>query len=92
MKQVHLTPECMFLFKDELYKQVDGMGSPLGFTMPNFFLEHLDALVFTDQISFHPKLYVHSIDDGFAVFDDVNACSYFLNILNIQHDNIKIWN
>ena len=25
----------------------------------------------------------------FAVFDDVNACSPFLNILNSQHDNIK---
>ena len=25
----------------------------------------------------------------FAVFDDVNACSSFLNILNSQHDNIK---
>ena len=35
------------------------------------------------------KLYVRYIDDVFAVFDDVNACSSFLNILNSQHDNIK---
>ena len=40
-------------------------------------------------MSCHPKLYVRYIDDVFAVFDDVNACSSFLNILNSQHDNIK---
>ena len=37
----------------------------------------------------HPKLYFRYIDDVFAVFDDVNVCSSFLNILNSQHDNIK---
>ena len=40
-------------------------------------------------MSCHPKLYVRYIDDVFAVFDDVNACLSFLNILNSQHDNIK---
>ena len=88
---MHLAPECMFLFKDELYKQVDGngMGSPLGCTMANFFLGHLETLIFKDQMSCHPKLYVRYIDDVFAVFDDVNACLSFLNILSSQHDNIK---
>ena len=38
------------------------------------------------------KLYVRYVDDVFAVFDDVNACSSFLNILNSQHDNIKFTN
>ena len=44
MKLMHLATECMFLFKDELYKQVDGigMGSLLGCTMANFFLGHLE--------------------------------------------------
>ena len=91
VKLMHLATECMFLFKDELYKQVDGigMGSPFGCTMANFFLGHLETLIFKDQMSCHPKLYVRYIDDVFAVFDDVNACSSFLNILNSQHDNIK---
>ena len=40
-------------------------------------------------MSCDPKLNVRYIDDVFAVFDDVNACSSFLNILNSQHDNIK---
>ena len=34
---MHLATEWMFLFKDELFKQVDGigMGSPLACTMAN---------------------------------------------------------
>ena len=60
--------------------------------MANFFLGHLETLIFKDQMSCHPKLYIRYIDDVFAVFDDVNACSFFSNILNSQHDNIKFTN
>ena len=51
--KLYLATECMFLFKDELFKQVDGigMGSPLGRTMANFFLGHLETLNFKDQIA-----------------------------------------
>ena len=75
-----------------MYKQVVGigMGSPLCCTMANFFLGHLETLIFKDQMSCRPKLYVRYIHDVFAVFDDVNACSSFVNILNSQHDNIKL--
>ena len=88
---MHLASECMFLFKDELCKQVDGihMEFPLGCTMANFFLGHLETIIFKVQMSCHPKLYVRCIDDAFAVSDDVNTCSSFLNILNSQHDNTK---
>ena len=46
MKPMHLATECMFLFKDELYKQVDGIGigSPLGCTMANFLISFWDTL------------------------------------------------
>ena len=67
---MHLATECMFLFKDELYKQVPvhGMGSPLGCTMANFFCwGHLVTLIFKDQMPCHLKLYVRYIDDVFAV-------------------------
>ena len=40
-------------------------------------------------MSNHPKLYLRYIDDCFAVFDDDNACTSFLNTLNKQHLNIK---
>ena len=65
------------------------MGSPLCCTMANFFLGHLETLIFKDQMPYHPKLYVRYIDDEFAVFDEVNACLSYLNILNRKHDNIK---
>ena len=50
----------MFLFKDKLYTQVHGisLGSTLGCTVLNFFLGHLEMLIFKDQISWHPKLYI----------------------------------
>ena len=57
--------------------------------MANFFLGHLETSIFKDQMSCHPKLYVRYIDDAFGIFDDVNAYSSFLNILNSQHHNIK---
>ena len=50
---------------------------------------HLETLIFKDHMLCHSKLYVRYIDDGFAVFDDVNPCLSFLNILNSQHDNRK---
>ena len=78
---MHLAIESMFLFKDELYKQVDGIGirSSLGCTMAKFLLGQLETLIFKDQMFCHPKLYVRYIDDVFAVFDDVYSCSSFLN-------------
>ena len=45
--------------------------------MANFLGGHLETLIFKDQMSCHPKLYVRYIDDVFAVFDDLNACSSF---------------
>ena len=65
------------------------MRSPLGCTLANFFWGHLETLIFKDQMSCHPKLHVRYIYDEFDVFDNVNACSSFLNILYSQHDNIK---
>ena len=66
------------------------MGSPLGCTMANFCLGHLETLIFKDQISCHPKLYVCCVDDLIAVFDDVYECSSFLNTRNSQHGNINL--
>ena len=42
----------MYLFKDKLYKPVDGigMGSTLGCTMANFLVGLLETLFFKDQI------------------------------------------
>ena len=47
---MHLATECMFLFKDEQYKQVDGIGvgSLLDCIMANFYLGDLETLISKD--------------------------------------------
>ena len=83
-----------FLHKGQLYTQVDGvtMGSPLGPTLANFFLGHLEKQrLFADsQIkTLHPRLYLRYVDDVFAVFPPDIDPLHFLEILNNLHGNIN---
>ena len=81
----------MFLYKESIYKQVDGvaMGSPLGPSLANFFLGHLEEYKFFNVQNINPKLYVRYVDDIYAIFDkDVHFQSFF-NHINNQHPNIK---
>ena len=81
----------MFLYKDKLYQQHDGvsMGSPLAPTLANFFLAHIENKLFGKQSDFHPKLYSRYVDDIFAVINNSDHCTKFLDLLNSQHNNIK---
>ena len=86
----------MFLYNNKLYKQVDGvaMGSPLGPSLANFFLGHLEDKFFfnSDECvwgNINPKLYIRYVDDVFAVFDNKTPFNNFLEHLNSQHRNIK---
>ena len=80
----------MFLYNDRLYRQIDGvaMGSPLGPSLANFFLGHLEKKLFCN-IDINPKLYVRYVDDVFAVFDKNVPFQSFLDHINNQHPNIK---
>jgi hypothetical protein len=80
-----------FLYKEKLYCQIDGvtMGSPLGPTLANFFLAHLEEKFLAEKASsFFPELYVRYVDDIFAVFDSVEMVSKFLQFLNNFHPNL----
>ena len=44
------------------------MGSPLGPTLANFFLAHLESKLFVNDEPIHPKLYLRYVDDVFSVF------------------------
>ena len=81
----------MFLYRDTLYKQVDGvaMGSPLGPSLANFFLGYLEEQKFFSNSSISPKFYVRYVDDIFAVFDKNVCFKPFLDHINCQHPNIK---
>ena len=91
IKLMHLATQGMFLYNNKLYKQIDGvaMGSPLGCTLANFFLGHLETVIFKQPSSSHPKMYLRYVDDVFAVFDDEKKCDSFLSILNTQHKNLQ---
>ena len=90
-KKLMLATQGIFMFIDRLYKQIDGvtMGSPLGPTLTNFFLEHLEEIIFAQNSSAAPKLFLRYIDDVYTIFDDNNSCTSFLSILNSQHKDIK---
>ena len=90
-----LCTQGMFLYKDVLYRQIDGvaMGSPLGPTMANMFLAHMECEeLFKDTINapvFYPKLFLRYIDDCFALFASESEALLFLNVLNSLHPNLN---
>ena len=61
------------------------MGSLLGCTLANFFLGHLETIIFKQPSSTLRKIYLRYVDDVFAVFDDDKKFDSFLTILNTQH-------
>ena len=91
IKLLRLANQGMFLYKDKLYQQHDGvsMSSPLAPTLANFFLAHIENKLLGKQSDFLPKLYSRYVDDIFAAFDNSNHCTKFLDVLNSQHNNIK---
>ena len=71
-KMLILCTQGMFLYKDVLYRQLDGvaMGSPLGPSLANMFMAHRECELLdqSDIFTFYPSLYVRYIDDCFALF------------------------
>ena len=91
VKLMRLATQGLFLYKDTLYKQIDGvtMGCPLGPTLANFFMAHMENQLLCNDQEASPKLYLRYIDDIFAIFDNDQSCTKFLEKLNTQHPNIK---
>ena len=91
IKLLRLATQGQFLYKDVLYKQIDGvtMGSPRGLTIVNFFLANLEDRILKNKNQHSPKLYLNYAVDVFALFVNNNAYLSFLNVLTNQHKNIK---
>jgi len=51
------------------------MGSLLGPTLANFFLDYLEENLLSTQNDVLPKLYLRYIDDVYAVLDNDDFCS-----------------
>ena len=88
-----IATEGIFLYRDKFYKQIDGvtMGSPLGPTLANYFLAYQERkfLDTRKKGSFYPRLYLRYVDDIFTVFTYNIDFSYFFDILNKLHGNLK---
>ena len=81
-----------FFFNKEIYKQVDGvaMGSPLGPTLANVFMSHMEKKWLQECPSnFKPVLYRRYVDDTFLLFNDSSHINQFLEFLNTRHPNIS---
>ena len=86
------TGNSYFLFNKKLYQQIDGvaMGSPLGPTLANIFMCHLESIIFSNcPTQFKPVFYRRFVDDTFALFNDRDQAKLFLDYINSVHPNIK---
>ena len=60
------------------------------FDTRKFFMAHIENQLLCNDPESSPKLYLRYIDDIFAIFDNDQSCTKFLEKLNTQHPNIKL--
>ena len=79
------------MHRDKLFCQIDGvtMGSPLGPTLANFFLAHLETQFMKENRNFAPELYLRYVDDIFCAFTSNAYVIQFLEFLNSLHANLR---
>ena len=83
----------IFMHNERFYKQVEGiiMGNPLGPTMANFFMAHLEEKNLGEKCNgpLLPKLYLRYIDEAYAIFNSNQNYDEFFPILNAQDQSAK---
>ena len=79
------------MYMNALYKQVDGvaMGSPLGPSLANFFLGHIEETKLFKNENYYPIVYLRYVDDIFAVFEEGTTYHPFFKLLNDQHKSLR---
>ena len=86
------TQHTYFFFNESLHQQIDGisMGSPLGPTFANIFVNSLEKK-FLDlcPLEYKPIFYRRFMDDTLVAFHSPDHIELFLNYINRQHINIK---
>ena len=88
---IELTEYCVrntyFQYKDEYFKQVDGMamGSPLSPVLCNLFMNDLEKTAM-EKSEQKPKMWLRYVDDTFALWeygeDSLNGFLEYLNGIN----------
>ena len=87
---LNIATSGIFMYNGRLYRQVDGvtMGSPLGPTISNFCLAHLENELLSVS-KFKPELYLRYVDDIFCVFRDQSTYENFFQQLSELHSSLK---
>ena len=83
--------DSMFIFNGNYYIQCDGvaMGSPLGPTLANIFLCHMEEKWLQKcPKQFSPVFYNRYVDDTFTLFTSIDHVKKFHRYLNSRHPNI----
>ena len=65
------------------------MGSPLGPTFANFFIDALENKIMTKLKSLGVKVWFRYVDDTFVIINSRERVEEVMNFLNTQHHNIK---
>ena len=81
-----------FFFNNDIYVQVDGvaMGSPLGPTLANVFMCHMEKKWLSQcPEEFMPVMYKRYVDDTFLLFTEDSHVNMFLDYINSQHPSIS---
>ena len=84
--------DTAFIFDGVAFKQAEGMamGSPLGPTFANIFMNSLEESLLDDcPLRFHPLYYNRYVDDTFALFRNEYDAECFQEFANSRHPNIK---
>ena len=92
-KLLTLVTQGNFMFNGKFYRQIDGlaMGGPLGPSLANFFLAHLERTKFDKcPFEFQPKQYYRYIDDVFAIFGEGQSHEDFLKFINSVHSSLEL--
>ena len=85
--------ESFFTFNSKFYIQVDGvaMGSPLGPTLGNRFLSHLEENWLNKcPIKFKPSFFIRYVDDIFVRFELPESANSFGQYMSSKHQNINV--
>jgi hypothetical protein len=86
------TQQSHFQFLGKFYDQIDGvaMGSPLGPTLANIFMNHLEEK-FVNQVktTYGVLIWLRYVDDIFILIKDLANMDKVLNFINNFHKNIK---
>ena len=83
------TSAIQFSFNNEMYCQTDGvaMGSPLGPTLANIIMGHLECEYF--KCNQRPISYFRYVDDCFILFRNKDECEKMFADFNNLHPSIK---